>query len=140
MTTGGPVSNSAQDSTLDSEEKKETPGDENEILDPPVNTNPNAVVIDGVNYTISSTISDDVIPEGFSRANFEYKGAPFEGIMFDSGYLGMYYLVNESGEGKFFIYDTNRDRFYPYVRLQNGEHFIILMVVPNGVIPPDNYE
>lgn len=140
VTKGGTVSNSEEDSSLDSEEKKETPGDENEILDPPVNTNPNAVVIDGVNYTISSTISDDVIPEGFSRANFEYKGAPFEGIMFDSGYLGMYYLVNESGEGKFFIYDTNRDRFYPYVRLQNGEHFIILMVVPNGVIPPDNYE
>lgn len=140
VTKGNTVQSSSETPVSDNETQGETPKEGDDTLNPPVSGDPSAVVIDGVNYTISSTISDDVIPEGFSRADFEYKGAPYQGIMFDSGYLGMYYLVNETGEGKFFIYDTNRDRFYPYVRLQNGEHFIILMVVPNGVIPPDNYE
>ena len=138
--TKGNTVQSSENPVSDDETQGETPEESNDDSNQPVSGDPSAVVIDGVNYTISSTIPDDVIPEGFSRADFEYKGAPYQGIMFDSGYLGMYYLVNEAGEGKFFIYDTNRDRFYPYVRLQNGEHFIILMVVPNGVIPPDNYE
>lgn len=112
----------------------------NESAQAPVEGSGDSVVIDGVNYKISGEFSDDVIPEGFGKADFEYKGNPYQGIMFDKGYLGMYYLVNDAGEGKFFIYDANRDSFYPYVRLESGEHYIILMTVPNGVIPPDHYE
>ena len=99
-----------------------------------------SIVIDGVSYQISEEFSEDAIPEGFSKADFEYKGKPHKGLVFDSGHLGMYYLVNEAGEGRFFVYDADRDKFYPYVRLSSGEHFIILMVVPNAVIPPDHYE
>lgn len=99
-----------------------------------------AIVIDGVTYRISDDFSDSDIPEGFIRADFEYKGAPHKGISYEHGHLGMYYLVNDAGEGRFFVYDADRDGFYPYVRLSSGEHYIILMVVPNGVIPPENYE
>lgn len=98
------------------------------------------IQIDGVNYSISEDFTDADIPEGFSRTNFEYKGAPHQGVIFDSGHLGMYYMASDTGEKKFFIYDADRDKFYPYVRLSSGEHFIVLMVVPNGVIPPDYYE
>lgn len=52
----------------------------------------------------------------------------------------MYYLINDAGEGRFFVYDADRDKFYPYARMANGEHFIVLMVVPNGVLPPEHYE
>lgn len=103
-------------------------------------TGSDTVAIDGVNYKISGEFPAEAIPEGFSTADFEYKGTPYKGIMFNKGYLGMYYLVDEAGKGEFFIYDSNRDSFYPYVRLNCGEHYIILMTVPNGVIPPDNYE
>ncbi len=106
----------------------------------PTVSDPDAIVIGGVNYKISQDFTEEEIPEGFSKADFEYKGNAYQGIMFDQGYLGMYYLVNDAGEGKFFIYDANRDKFYPYVRLSSGEHFIILITVPNGVIPPDNYK
>lgn len=99
-----------------------------------------AVEINGVKYKIEGEFPESAIPEGFSTADFEYKGTAYQGIMFDKGYLGMYYLVNEAGEGNFFIYDANRDSFYPYVRLNSGEHYIILMTVPNGVIPPENYK
>ncbi|MCI8634114.1 MAG: hypothetical protein HFJ05_00740 [Eubacterium sp.] len=99
-----------------------------------------AIVVDGVSYKISEEFTDEEIPEGFSRADFEYKGKPYKGISFDHGHLGMYYLSNESGESSFFVYDADRDKFYPYVRLSSGDHYIILMVVPNGAIPPDNYK
>lgn len=106
---------------------------------PPAESSDGAIVIDGINYTISGEFSDESIPEGFSRANFEYKGTPCEGVMFKNGQLGMYYMVNGQGEGGFFVYNSDRDKFYPYVRLQSGERYIILIVVPNAVIPPDNY-
>lgn len=99
-----------------------------------------SITIDGTAYKISEDFSDEDIPEGFKRAPFEYKGVPYGGIVFEDGHLGMYYMVNDAGEGRFFVYDADRDKFYPYVRLSSGEHFIILMVVPNAVIPPDHYE
>ncbi len=107
---------------------------------PSVTPDADAIDIDGVSYKISGDFSDELIPEGFSRADFEYKGKPYRGVVFDSGHLGMYYMLNDAGEGRFFVYDADRDKFYPYLRLTNGEHFIILMVVPNGAIPPYNYQ
>lgn len=98
------------------------------------------ITIDGARYTISEDFTEEDIPEGFTRTDFEYKGEPYQGVIFDYGHLGMYYMESETGERKFFIYDADRDKFYPYVRLSSGEHFIILMVVPNGVIPPERYE
>ena len=103
-------------------------------------TSGDSIIIDGTAYKISEDFTDEQIPEGFKRAPFEYKGSPYEGIVFEDGHLGMYYMVNDAGEGRFFVYDADRDKFYPYVRLSSGDHFIILMVVPNAVIPPDNYE
>lgn len=99
-----------------------------------------SITMDGVAYKISENFSDEEIPEGFKRAPFEYKGVPYEGIVFEDGHLGMYYMVSDAGESRFFVYDADRDKFYPYVRLSSGDHFIILMVVPNAVIPPDHYE
>lgn len=98
-----------------------------------------SITVNGESYQISDNFSDADIPDGFVRADFEYKGAAHKGISFENGHLGMYYLTNAAGEGKFFVYDADRDGFYPFVRMTNGEHFIILMVVPNGAIPPDNY-
>lgn len=119
----------------------------NNEADQPANDSPDTppadgegITIDGTAYKIAETFSDEDIPEGFKRAPFEYKGVPHEGIVFEDGHLGMYYMVNDAGEGRFFVYDADRDKFYPYVRLSSGEHFIILMVVPNAVIPPDHYE
>lgn len=134
--TAAPDNNETPSGETDGQKPQETDGTQND----PAVTGAETIVIDGVNYAISEAFTDEDIPEGFSRADFEYKGAPHQGIIFDSGHLGMYYLSNDAGESKFFIYDADRDKFYPYVRLSSGEHFIVLMVVPNGVIPPDNYE
>ena len=99
-----------------------------------------SITIDGASYRISEEFSDEDIPAGFERADFEYKGKPYKGISFQHGHLGMYYLVNDAGESRFFVYDADRDKFFPYVRLNSGDQYIILMVVPNAAIPPDNYK
>lgn len=98
-----------------------------------------SITIDGQAYHIVDEFPESEIPEGFSSANFEYKGVKHKGLSYESGHMGLYYLSNDAGEGKFFVYDADRDDFYPYVRLQTGEHFIILMVVPNGAVPPTDY-
>ncbi|MBO5303464.1 MAG: cadherin-like beta sandwich domain-containing protein [Lachnospiraceae bacterium] len=132
---GGAAASTDNTTVETSAEAQTTEGTENVI--PQDN---GMIMIDGVGYTISEDFSEEQIPENFTRTDFEYKGAPYQGVIFDYGHLGMYYLVNSAGEGKFFIYDADRDKFYPYVRLNSGEHFIILMVVPNGAIPPADYE
>lgn len=98
-----------------------------------------SITIDGQAYHIVDDIPEGVIPEGFSVSNFEYKGVPHKGLSYDRGHMGLYYLMNDAGEGKLYVYDADRDGFYPYVRLQSGEHSIILMVVPNGAVPPNDY-
>lgn len=130
-------STDAGGSADDSDAQTENPPADGENEQP---SGDGVITIDGVAYKISESFSDEDIPEGFKKAPFEYKGVPYEGIVFEDGHLGMYYMVSDAGEGRFFVYDADRDKFYPYVRLSSGEHFIILMVVPNAVIPPDNYE
>lgn len=98
-----------------------------------------SITIDGQAYHIVDEIPESLIPEGFSVSNFEYKSVPHKGLSYDRGHMGLYYLMNDAGEGKLFVYDADRDGFYPYVRLQSGEHYIILMVVPNGAVPPTDY-
>lgn len=122
--------------------KKDTPGTEvsETTTSGEFNQSGDIIEVDGVKYTISEDFTEEQTPEGFTRTDFEYKGAPYQGVIFDHGHLGMYYMVSEFGEGKFFIYDADRDKFYPYVRLTSGEHYIVLMVVPNGAIPPADYE
>lgn len=103
------------------------------------NTGGDSITIDGQSYHIVDEFPESEIPEGFSPANFEYKGVKHKGLSYDAGHMGLYYLSNDAGEGKFFVYDADRDGFYPYVRLGSGEHFIVLMVVPNGAVPPTDY-
>lgn len=98
------------------------------------------IEIDGVTYQITDEIPEEEIPAGFSKSHFEYKGERHTGVVFDHGHLGMYYLTNEAKESRFFVYDADRDRFFPYVRLVSGDHYIVLMAVPNAAIPPENYK
>jgi len=126
----------ASDNTTDPADTTDTPqsGDAGE--------NPaggNAITIDGNVYHIQDDFPESEIPEGFSPGNFEYKGEKHKGLNFEHGHMGLYYLVNEAGEGKFFVYDADRDNFFPYVRLTCGEHFIILIPVSNGAVPPNDY-
>ncbi len=137
----GAPSDTSPNEKAPSEDSADKPEDTEETGETaPVSAGADAIVIDGVSYKISDEFKDEDIPEGFSKADFEYKGAPHKGISFDHGHLGMYYLVNDANESSFFVYDADRDKFYPYVRLTSGEHYIILMVVPNGVVPPERYE
>ena len=137
---GGASSAQEADTPASSSDTPQTDGASPETDTPAQSDSADAIVIDGVTYKISEEFTDEEIPEDFSRADFEYKGKPYKGISYDHGHLGMYYLSNEAGESKFFIYDADRDKFYPYVRLSSGNHYIILMVVPNGAIPPQNYQ
>lgn len=106
---------------------------------PGENSGGDSISINGQSYHIVDEFPESEIPEGFSPANFEYKGVKHKGLSYDAGHMGLYYLSNDAGEGQFFVYDADRDGFYPYVRLNSGEHSVILMVVPNGAVPPTDY-
>ena len=128
-------STNPQTDTGEGTEGEEKPGET--PLD--TGTGGDSITIDGQAYHIVDEFPESEIPQGFSPANFEYKGVKHKGLSYESGHMGLYYLSNDAGEGKFFVYDADRDGFYPYVRLQTGVHFIILMVVPNGAVPPPDY-
>lgn len=99
------------------------------------------ITINGINYSISQDFSKADIPERFIESTVDYKGSSCQGFIYDKGQVGLFYLKNEdSGQYSFFVYDVEKDVFYPYVKLENGERFIIPIIPPKGTIPPEDFE
>ena len=66
-------------------------------------TDSEAIEIDGVSYTLSDEFTEEEIPEGFVEATLEYDDAQHKVVMHETSGLYLGYLVDESGEGKFFV-------------------------------------
>lgn len=54
-------------------------------------------------------------------------------MSYDKGSVVMLYLVQDGAEestGSFFVYDSTRDTLYPFVKMVNGEHYVIALLSP----------
>ena len=131
----------SQPSQTDTTQETSTANDSSQTVTTGIEaTGDEAIEYEGETYHIADEFPDSVIPEDFKRSHFEYHGTQHTGVVYVNGHLGMYYLVNSAGEGRFFIYDADRDEFFPYVRWNGADSYIIVMVTPNGAVPPDKYE
>ena len=55
----------------------------------------------------------------------------------------MLYLVQDGAEestGSFFVYDSTRDTLYPFVKMVNGEHYVIALLPPVDYTMPDTMQ
>lgn len=83
------------------------------------------VEVNGETYTFTDTFTESDIPAGFEETTLEYAGVNYRVVMqADTGlYLG--YLVNGSGEGKFFLYMSEDATFAPFVQVEISDSTVI---------------
>ena len=64
-------------------------------------------------------------------------------MSYDKGSVVMLYLVQDGAEestGSFFVYDSTRDTLYPFVKMVNGEHYVIALLPPVDYTMPDTMQ
>ncbi|MBQ6442560.1 MAG: cadherin-like beta sandwich domain-containing protein [Lachnospiraceae bacterium] len=101
---------------------------------------PEEVMLDGVTYRIS-----DVLPADFAEADFvtdaiSYQGKSFPALRFEKN--SDIYLVSmkaEDGTEGMYVYNRITGQFSPYVKLQNGDHYIIVLAPPTFAELPAGY-
>lgn len=107
----------------------------------PVGETTNIVVtVNGTNYNFSEAFTTSDIPAGYYEANLTFEGEEHRFVANDAGvYLG--YLVDDSGAGTFFLYDSDNSEFVPYVELNISDTTsIIPLAEPEGLTMPEGYQ
>ena len=103
-------------------------------------TDSEAIEIDGVSYTLSDEFTEEEIPEGFVEATLEYDDAQHKVVMHETSGLYLGYLVDESGEGKFFVYVADNATFAPYEQIDISDSTsIILLTTVEDIVLPEPY-
>ena len=103
----------------------------------------NTVTVNGISYVIAENFATENIPADFSETTVNYQGADYRGVSYDKGSVVMLYLVQDGAEestGSFFVYDSTRDTLYPFVKMVNGEHYVIALLPPVDYTMPDTMQ
>lgn len=103
------------------------------------------ITVNGTAYQISEDFSEEDIPEDFTENTIKYHGKEYHGVSYMKGSFNLLWMTPQSGgeengkKGKFFIYDETRDHVYPFVRLTNGEKYVIVLAAPVDFVMPETY-
>lgn len=114
-----------------------------ETTETPEVSDGNTVTVNGTAYTISENFAAENIPADFSETTVNYQGTDYRGVSYDKGSVVMLYLVQDGTEesaGSFFVYDSTRDTLYPFVKMVNGEHYVIALLAPVDYTMPDTMQ
>lgn len=98
------------------------------------------VTVNGKDYHFSEAFTSTDMPEGFSETTMTFNGEDRKFAVNDAGvYLG--YLIDGSGTGNFFLFDTEDATFAPFAQLTISDTTsIIPLNKPEEVDLPDNYQ
>ena len=91
--------------------------------------------VDGSEYTISETVSDEQLPTDCSKTEVSYGGQTVEGAIWQPGGLTLLYAQQADGEGSFFIYDSTKNSFQIFVQIMGIENHYIVPVAAQESVP-----
>lgn len=101
-------------------------------------TTDETVTVNNVSYVISEAFTAEEIPADFAESQINYHGSEYKGVSYSKGSISMLYLTDAQGAGgKFFLYDASVDAWYPFIRFESGEHYVIWIPVPGEVSVPE---
>lgn len=102
------------------------------------------VVIDEKTYTIVDQISADDIPKGFLAATLEIDGVQHRIVKQEESNICLAYLMDESGEGKFFLYVEETASFSPFQQIEISadatDMVITILSYIENITMPEPYE
>ena len=98
------------------------------------------VDVNGDTYTFSSDFSAELIPEGFAEGVLDYAGAQHRVVTHPDTGVTLGYLVDNSGAGKFFLYNVDDATFSAYEQIDISDTTsIVLLSNVEGITLPENY-
>ena len=103
-------------------------------------TNAGVVGQDG-NWTVADTFDDSELPSGFTATEIEYEGRTVKAATDDSG-MTLLYMTDDSGNGDFFVYNSETGTLSAYVIVKMAEKTIVVLppeCIPEGTALPDGF-
>ena len=97
------------------------------------------VTIGNVNYNVSSDFTQEIIPAGFEAELVDFNGNDILGVSNSKNGVTLLYLVNESGEGSFFVYDSSKNEFYNYISLSFANNTYVVLPGTLAESVPDGF-
>lgn len=98
------------------------------------------ISVDGKEYSFSETFPELDIPEGYTEKMLTYDGAERKFVANQAG-VTLGYLVDEVGEGRFFLYNEENATFSPFVEIYISESTaIVLLDKAEEVSLPEQYQ
>ncbi len=99
------------------------------------------VTVDGVSYNLSDNFKNADIPSGFTETKLSYEGTERRFVQDEQGATILGYLVNEQGEGNFFLYNPSTSEFSAYVMVTvSPSTTIVLQKEEKGLKIPEGYQ
>lgn len=105
-----------------------------------ISENPEEVTLDGVLYRIADTFPSAFAEPDFVSDTLSFQGGSFPAYRFEKN--SDIYLVSlqaEDGTEGIYVYDRITGQFSPYVKLQNGDRYIIVLAPPAAAELPSGY-
>lgn len=99
-----------------------------------------AIEVGGKKYTISNTIPENEIPEGYEAATLDYDLVTYNVVYSESFGLYLAYMVNADNVGGFFMYVEEDATFAPYEEISISDSMrIALLSDVSEIILPSEY-
>ena len=97
------------------------------------------VTIDGKKYKF---ITEDFqnVPEGFKEKQIKYKDGELKGYTSAGGNVDIIYLADEAGNKAWYIYDSAKDKFFPYYEYSSSYKRYIIIEKPANVTLPEGFK
>ena len=99
------------------------------------------IAIPDSDQVVNGTYPEDILPEGCTQKEYNYKGKLVEAAIYEPADLMMLYLTDANGEnGAFYIYYSGSDEFMPFIQLKGSDgKFIFPLQYETGIPIPDGF-
>lgn len=99
-----------------------------------------SVTVDDQQYTLSSDFADNAIPAGFTAGEITYNDATYRAAVQEKTGLQMAYLVDSTGNGDFWMYDSANSSFSPAEEIViSDEYSIVIFDAGDKITLPSKY-
>ena len=124
-------------------EEPEKPDDESTNT-PTGGTSNKSIVIDGKAYKVSATLPEEELPREFKKTTVTYNKQKVEAYTFHYEELVLLYLKPVSSKsgttGKFYFYNEKADEFFPYINIDMGKTYAVILPNSFAETLPTGYE
>ena len=102
----------------------------------------NTVMVNGVKYEFDNDFTIHTLPDGFTETTISYNDKEIQAAKGFGGKVTLVYLEAASSDGKsgFFVYDSTRQSFAPYLEVSQPKNRICFLPITDGMEIPLGYK